>query len=71
MIIRVTAWTMLDGGAVIEAAVSALTDLGTDAEPKVWRTFRGPVPGEVLNGPPADGLAWLAETLLDLAYDRS
>lgn len=71
MIIRVLAWTMLDESMVIEASVAYPDALGLDADPQVWRTFKGSVPPEAVAGGPADALAWLGEALLDLAYDRS
>jgi len=69
VIIRALGWTMLDGGIVVEVSISQPDALGVDSDPRQWRTFKGPMPGEVAAGGRADMLAWFGSVLLELAAD--
>jgi len=68
VIIRALGWTMLDGGVVVEVALSFPDALGVDGDPATWRTFKGAMPQAVADGSKADMLGWFGQILLDLAF---
>lgn len=69
MMVRIEAYTMLDK---LEVHVSVL-DWASGSQDLVWSHWRGgtfSVPREVADGPSADFVALVGESILDLAYGR-